>query len=177
MGFSTNSITTSGGGTQNFEFVGETDLSAGASQTLDSSTLDLNTDELYFVKILIKQITNTGTISIYMNDDTTAANYYSAYHKAYHSTLTGSKQNSAILDTGHSANEIAEYTGFLYRNADGLVTLDLKGGKGSGNSMGITTNRIEWQTTSTNVTGIKIISSAVNLGTDTKLSVWKITQS
>lgn len=164
-----------GGG--NFTLV-STQTLGGAGTTLTWSSLDINTDGYY---VLIYNLDSAGAgdsrIDLYVENDTTAANYYSQSFEADGATLTGARANNAKVGYIDN-NESASGRIIIWRNKGGFYNCSALSSRHQelASAMFSHTYWVAKTATSTNITRLDLVGST-NLATGSTASLYKVTKS
>jgi hypothetical protein len=85
------------GGSQEWVLVAEETVTGSDQQSIDFTGLDSDTDGNYL--ILINKVngnaSSSSNVSTFINNDTTATNYYSQYNASNNTTISAARQNAA----------------------------------------------------------------------------------
>lgn len=112
--------------------------SGGADSTLTVSALNLASDSIYLVDIVIKNASGTAKdIALVINGDTTAADYYRQLHYVDGATATPVRQNNNLLYGGLAAAHNLMFTGHLKQDLDLYPRLNFLNNNSPASSMSI----------------------------------------
>lgn len=163
-----------GGGSGAYTFVNSAVIAGAAATNLTISSLDLDADEEYVVRLEILNATAaTPNISMFYNADTTAGNYDSQGTSFDGAGTTSARANTAVIG-GLSASTSATFEIWLRRNLSAKVMAHAQVIRGTTTTMFAQSFSTQWRTASTNVTGITINSSTASaLAIGSKITVWK----
>lgn len=158
--------------------VAETVLGS-ANQTIAVTGLDLDTDDGYFIEIYVKQATAAaGKTALYCNADFTAGNYTElcAYHATATTTMVGTTAGDPYLTGALSTNQNQPLTMQLWMRNDVDSKVSCNGiGWTSGAANYVFLVHWLWNTTSTNVTTLSVISDQVNgFATGSYVRIYKV---
>lgn len=107
---------------ESFEKVADEAVSGSAATTLQVTGLDLDTDRLYFIRILVKNaIAGAMTASFEINGDTTATNYYRQSVHGNGTSISASRVNSAVFSSVAAQNDESVARVWVERTNGGLV--------------------------------------------------------
>lgn len=158
------------------KYIGQSIVAGAAATSLASPTLDLNTDGMYFVQIMLNNAT-VGNISLTctFNADTTAGNYDTEVIGASGGSVGSAGANDAVQQATWTTGSPYMAFGFITNNFDVKpVTFMLQ----SNIETTVRVLRIistQWRTASTNVTSFTMTSNqASGLDIGSRIRVWSI---
>ena len=135
----------------------------GAAQTfIDIDGLDINTHKSYRIEMELLNNTATGaSISLFINDDNVATNYYSQYLSANGATRDSDRFNAADISYLDASNIVA-CDFLLQRNIDGHCTTKANNARGGATNLSL--YQLAWDKTAaeSNITKIRLSASVAN---------------
>ncbi len=159
-------------GTMSYQ--GSATVSGAAATDLTISGLDLDTYGIIYFEITADNGSgSTADISIYLNSDTTATNYYNERITSVAGTVGGTGGNNAIVSSPTTTQSFT-LQAWMRRNFDGFVRTQFILTRGIASARTINYGWHLYET-STNVTGITVhssVASALSIGS--KIKVWAI---
>lgn len=157
-----------------FQLVAEDTVSGSAATTVTFTGLDINSDEHY---ILLYRITNTATgswISLYVNNDTTATNYYSQTVDVNATTFTGSRNNAPYIGNINASDEGVGIVN-IFRDVSGYFKFASDVVWHTGASVSNLNFRGSKTATVTNITQLDITASTANaLGINSTFKLYRV---
>jgi len=157
--------------------ISSTTISGSDVTSVDFTSLDIDTDGIYVLIIEMQEATgNAIDLSIYINDDTTATNYYRQYVNASNSSLASDRTNEAIFGA-QAANESGFYYLKVFRvKPQGFFFAQCQSTKGASAAIQ-TRNATVTRYVDANITKITITAStASSIKIGSVLSLYRVTR-
>jgi len=160
-----------------FTSVSETTLTS-AAQTINITGLDGDADGNFYILWINLHNDNVGNgdISLYLNNDTTASNYYRQYLEADNATLSGARTNDSVIGTTIAASDGRTFYITVGRDPGGYgrATAMMCQGQGSsvffGNTIHSTSSNIS------NITQINLVGSVADVfGVGSTIKLFRVT--
>jgi len=158
------------------EKVVDTEVTGAAVTTITVTGLDLDSAKAYLILFKTKNPTATdGHIQLFINNDTTATNYYTQDLTAYGASLAVVRSNAPYLYTSHAGQSIIGYS-VMMRPPDGQPRVTSFTGKRGGASLELTLRIIHY-TIAGNVTRLDFTHTvAGGLDVGTRLIIFKVSR-
>ncbi|RLE76539.1 MAG: hypothetical protein DRJ44_03890 [Thermoprotei archaeon] len=156
-----------------YEKIYETTLSSNVT-SITITGLDINSDKQYKLIINLKNGAGSGLFRIYVNNDTTATNYYEQRLLANDTTVTANRINDCYID-GVTVEAYVEID--IIRTNDGYILMFVKNSLNRGSSVYTGVRAISTAGTHTNLTQIDLVGSTSGLfGAGTRIMLFKISK-
>jgi hypothetical protein len=154
------------------EKVADITTTANATQ-VDISSLSIGKDSEYLLVADVKQGATSGAMDLYINDDTTATNYYRQLIQAFGSSTGANRTNSAEAST--IVNQTISYT-HIKLSEIGAYTFQNYSLRDYGSANIILDNRFGSSTSEaiTNITKLNIKAATNGIGTGSRFILYKL---
>jgi len=152
--------------------VAEVNVTSNTTQVTITG-LDIKADKFYLIVFTTKNPTATsGWVSMYVEADTTAANYYSQYFHATGTGLAGGLYNAAYIGHVDSGDRNA-FIVWLVRDPDGYPRFNCYAMRKTGSGTEINLNSGSKTATVTNITRLDFIHDvAGGIGAGSKIIIY-----
>lgn len=165
---------TGGGGGGNMVHVATATVTGSAATSLSVSGLDLAADGHYIMLLNVKNATGSSmSVSMFLNADTTATNYYTQFFGASGSGASAARNNNAVIFSV-AANERASVKIDASRDLDGYPRVIAYVNRYISSALELTINATIRNNTA-NVTSLAFTSSVANsLAVGTYVQIYKV---
>jgi len=143
-----------------YKYLGIAKVVDSAKTSMTMTDLSLDEDCAYMIYLKVHEATgNAISLSCYFNNDQTATNYDSQRLNVVGTSVSGSRDDTAVF-AACSANNYIEVWMYVFRNFEGKAVVHSYSGNTEPN-LGMKLAYVKWQTDAT-VTRMDIVSSVAN---------------